>query len=517
MKRIFCVAILMLCLGKFAQSQYSSFVFSQPYKSAGYSLAVLDSATVLLATGPGVLFLDSTGNQQGYNRYLSTGVSLAKIRIASNGDLLILFQQSSIGAGNGDIIFFRTDSTGTIQWIRTYGTSSKEIPMDFIETANGDIYILSTVQNFSGSNNVIVLSAIGSGGNQLWQRSYISPVGAATAQAICFGADSNVYIIGNGLEGGILLKTNISGVLQMSLAYAHCRLESLISDSQSNNLYLCGSYSDVPNPDVSNAFIIRQSYNGNVIWKRILDNSAGVYSSEAYCIELHPDTHQIICGGKVLVDTITTKDYQALSMIIDTSASLQSTFAYGGAGQEYFRDVISLSSSRLIWAGYSSSYGDSNILVVYTDASGNPHCGGNSFVPLWSDPVINNNAAGFVMDTGNLNVVTYCYPPIPETLTSYKICMSSGIAQNINEESALNIFPNPCKNLLEVTIEKIDDKQIKINLINTLGQLQRHWEFQANDGALKVQLSMQGIPSGVYFLWLNSEHTSSLQKVLVSD
>lgn len=512
MKYLLSLLLLLFVIEFDIIAQDSVYVYAQPYKCAGYSICPSGSSSYLVYTGPGIISVDSTGKQQWYSRYLTTGVAWGKVKEAANGDILMLVQHSTIGAGNGDVLFFRMDSIGTIRWIRTYGTTAKESPVDFVESPDGNILILATVQNFSGPENVILLMAISATGDQLWQRSYISDSGPASPKSISIGPDSSVYFAGNGSEGGLLFKANLSGELSWSLAFPDCKLESVVADNEGTGLYLCGSRVVSTLPTVYGAFVGRHTYDGTTLWHRALGTGIGIENSEAYCIKTTPVSHQLVVGGKVMQDSTDLTSMQALSMVIDSAGNLLTAVATGGSGVDIIRDVFVVNDQHYLWAAYTSSFGsDTNILLFSSGPSGLPGCYAQALSPPMISSQISCFDPAYIMDSGNLDVVTYCFPPHPEMLPKKNLCSFSSFDEIPSPQFTLEIFPNPSKGIFEVNIHSIEDKELYCRLIDTYGRSYEEWRINGTH----LHLDVTKVAPGLYFFIVEGEGVRILRKVII--
>jgi len=93
----------------------------------------------------------------------------------SNGDLIIAGQTKSYGMGNWDDYLIRTNSGGTVLWAKTYGTTKYEVANNVKKTLEGGLIMVGTTQNSNNSGNSkfdIELTKTTSSGTLQWVKSY---------------------------------------------------------------------------------------------------------------------------------------------------------------------------------------------------------------------------------------------------------------------------------------------------------------------------------------------------------
>lgn len=172
----------------------------------------------------GLLKIDGSGNVLWFRSYGAnaneSGISLIE---DTNGNLVITGYTYSNGNGNADIMVLKINSTGFVQWTRTYGNTSFNLGYDITESSSGDYYIVGkytmSVPLNPGSTSVNGLSLIriNSSGTTQWMKVFRSSV---------INDDYDIYsmtelgdgslILGGYMTGrkGIVMKFNSSGNFQ---------------------------------------------------------------------------------------------------------------------------------------------------------------------------------------------------------------------------------------------------------------------------------------------------------------
>jgi len=516
MRKLIPALLLMLTTSFFSFSQQTSFAYYSAYKSSGYSLTKMDEQHLFVFTGPGILNIDSSGFSPQAIRYLTSGVSNGTIRKAANGEVLMMIQHTTIGAGNGDVLFFRMDSAGNIRWIKVFGTFNKETGADFTELPNGNILLLFTGGNFSGPDNVLAMQAIDSTGSQLWQRSYTSDVGPVAAKAIVSNGNGEVYLCGNATDGGLLIKTDYSGQMLWSQSYPGGFLEDIEKSADNNDVFLCGKRKDTLEPDIDEGFIIRQNNMGQILWQRTIKNDWTNGGSSVTCLAFDPYNHHIAGGGMMHLREAQPDDDQAVTLVFDTVGNLVSSGLFGGPGKELFQELCVMNNDLIYWSGYTSGFGtDTNILVVSTGQNGSIDCLGESLVFSADTTVIPVFDPGYLQDTGNLDVISLCFPPNPESTVRMDACAYSAMIEQPSLFQGFTLVPNPNNGSAVLKMDLPSDKIREVFLYNVLGQAVNGFSYLEERAGEVIFQAGQEAGSGLYQLIVTTDRGIFQQKMLI--
>ncbi|MCH8903739.1 MAG: T9SS type A sorting domain-containing protein, partial [Bacteroidetes bacterium] len=94
------------------------------------------------------------------------------IKETSNGGFIVVGSTKSYGAGDTDIFLVKTDSTGTIDWSKTYGGVAEDYANDLIIDAEGNYVISGTTKSFGGGGSDCYLLKVKNNGDLLWANTY---------------------------------------------------------------------------------------------------------------------------------------------------------------------------------------------------------------------------------------------------------------------------------------------------------------------------------------------------------
>jgi hypothetical protein len=78
--------------------------------------------------------------------------------------------------------------------------------------------------------------------------------------------------------------------------------------------------------------------------------------------------------------------------------------------------------------------------------------------------------------------------------------------QNISP--IFSVYPNPTSGILRIKLSKPYDRQVEVSLFNTLGQLIQSESWLPNSATTEMEISLENLANGVYFLQISSGEES---------
>ncbi len=91
---------------------------------------------------------------------------------ASNGKIYVCGTTESYGHGEDDIYLVCIDQQGNFLWQQTYGGGASDMGKDIIETQDGNLLLLGNTGSFGAGNRDVYLIKVDYDGNQLWTKTY---------------------------------------------------------------------------------------------------------------------------------------------------------------------------------------------------------------------------------------------------------------------------------------------------------------------------------------------------------
>lgn len=159
---------------------------------------------------------DSSGTIQWQN-YLAggSGDHGRGVGVDSSGNSYMGGYTSSSGAGSLDVLLAKYNTSGTIQWQRTLGSSNTEIGYAATADSSGNSYVTGYATNGSS----VLVAKYDTSGTIQWQRTLTNTSGySQSGYSIAVDASGNVYVTGysQNVDGFDILiaKYNSSGTIQ---------------------------------------------------------------------------------------------------------------------------------------------------------------------------------------------------------------------------------------------------------------------------------------------------------------
>jgi Secretion system C-terminal sorting domain/Bacterial pre-peptidase C-terminal domain/Fibronectin type III domain len=103
-----------------------------------------------------------------------------------------------------------------------------------------------------------------------------------------------------------------------------------------------------------------------------------------------------------------------------------------------------------------------------------------------------------VIPVGTANSATSCYTLKVQTGTASRT-IATATPENVNPEFAINLFPNPAGDQLNVSMEGVE-RNAEIKVYNLMGKL----VMQRQTNTLLTQLNISKFPAGIYLLNVNN-------------
>ncbi|ACS33476.1 protein kinase domain-containing protein [Thermococcus gammatolerans] len=149
------------------------------------------------------------------------------VKIASNGDIIVVGDTDSFGAGGEDVWVLRLDSNGKVKWQKTYGGPDHDYANAVAIAENGDIIVAGETRSFGVgeikrwgfTSNVWVLR-LDSQGNVKWQKMY-GGSDDDEANAVAVAPNGDIIVAGHtsSFDGAWLLCLDKHGNVKWQKVY----------------------------------------------------------------------------------------------------------------------------------------------------------------------------------------------------------------------------------------------------------------------------------------------------------
>ena len=204
-------------------------LYVQQTSDSGYVISGFMSGLGFGAEDVALIKTDANGNTQWMKVYGGAGSDWGDyVEQTSDGGYKVVGYTTSFGAGSYDIYVLKLDSSGSIQWAKTYGGASGEGSSQWgisgKTTADGGFMVCANTTSFgSGSNDVLLIKTDNSGA-VVWAKTYggaadEQPRFALETRDHGFSVFGYTTSFGAGDLDAYLIKTDSLGNLEWSKAY----------------------------------------------------------------------------------------------------------------------------------------------------------------------------------------------------------------------------------------------------------------------------------------------------------
>jgi hypothetical protein len=228
-----------------------------------------------------------------------------------NGLLIIGYNQPIAIPGNlNQSLIIKTDSVGNELWRHQYGGANNyDCAKSVITTKDSGALVLSAIQQMGTQNADIVVYKLDSLGGVEWQQTYATPNGDYCAKMITT-KDNNYLIVGARLMGnivgsgdaqGLLIKIDSAGTVLWQKTYGNANSGdnfNSVTETANGDIVVNGVI-EVPGGGTANttAFIWRFNSNGDSLWKREYIHNLPNLQNLFYSIESTLDHGFILSGS----------------------------------------------------------------------------------------------------------------------------------------------------------------------------------------------------------------------------
>ncbi|HDY88954.1 MAG TPA: T9SS type A sorting domain-containing protein [bacterium] len=334
----------------------------------GFDLLVLRSDDMM-----NTIWSKTFGGSQ--DEKISDRKPLQRVQETNDGGYIIAGYTKSFGAGNSDVYVIRIDSTGNLQWSKTYGGPAEDFAVAVFELPGGGFLLGGATRTFSFGSRDVYLIRIDNNGNLLWTKTFGG--GAHDAMWGMDATNDGGFIIagafrsfGPGFNAGFLCKIDSLGNIEWFKTYGGNNDEALGSVISIDGGYIATGRTNSSGSGDYDAWIVKTDSIGNVLWAKTYGGAAFDLFEK---IIADTDGNLIALGqtesfGAGLSDIFLVKT--------DSAGNLLWAMTYGGADDDIARSLQQLSDGGFHISGYTRSFGAGgwDLYFINTDANGNSGC-----------------------------------------------------------------------------------------------------------------------------------------------
>ncbi|HTL82908.1 MAG TPA: T9SS type A sorting domain-containing protein [Bacteroidia bacterium] len=468
-----------------------------------------------------------------------------------DGGYIFAGSTNSFGAGLLDIYLVRTDSTGDTLWTKTYGGTNNDWAHAVIQTSDSGFVITGTTKSYGAGQFDIFLMKLNSSGTLQWEKTYggnldefAFTVEQTNDHGFIIGGYTTTY--GSGFMDCYFIKTDSLGSIQWNKVYGGANNDQVLrviqnpdggytaagycyrnasgaldillmrTDSIGDTLWtktfgtggndygydviatLDGGYILTGVLDQMNSVIIKTDSAGETTWTRSF--SGGLYD-EAYRIIQKSNGNYVFSGWT----NKTALDEDITLTSLDSSGNLLWLKTAGGFGMDQGSSVCSTSDGGFIVTATAKDFGagDWDLMMCKTDSLGNFGCNQTSNMVSIVPATLNTSSFDLNITTGgsssNVTMLTGSGGVITDACTV-------GFNENISSDNSITIYPNPVSSG-NVSIQS--KQQItRYELYNVNGELLMSGIPNGNNGVSVPE------EAGIYFVKIYSGKECFVKKLV---
>ena len=249
---------------------------------------------------------------------------LSSVQQTNDGGYIFAGHTYSFGAKSQDVWLVKSDSTGEVQWMKTYGGEQDDNSSFVQQTRDGGFIIAGRTYSYSAGNSDIWLIKTNSSGDTLWTKAFggidydygISVRQSNDGGYILAGSTSS---FGAGKGDIWLIKTDSIGDTLWTKTYGghdNDRPYCLIQLSDGN--YLIGGFTNSTGTGSYEAWLLVTDVNGDTLWTQTF---GGEMDDLIVDFEESPDGEIIITGYTEVQDE--NLDLWLMKIALDPAVSIQ--------------------------------------------------------------------------------------------------------------------------------------------------------------------------------------------------
>jgi len=324
----------------------------------GYALAGSTESFGVSKADFWLVKVDSSGNIQWSRTYGGADYERAwSVVKTGDGGYAIAGYTRSFGVGLYDFWLVKTDSSGNMQWNKTYGGDGTDYVHSIVQTSDGGYALAGYTSSFGAGGYDFWLVKVNSSGNVQWNKTY-GGAGWDEAYSIQQAVDGGYVLAGRtdsfgaGRDDFWLVKTDSSGNIQWNKTYGATtteRAHSLVKTTDGG--YAIAGYTNSSGVGYFDFWLVKVDSSGNMQWARTY---GGADFEQAHSVIQTTDGGYAIAGR---TDSFGVGNADFWLVKTDSSGNMQWNKTCGGANYDEAHSVVQTSDGRYAIAGYTNSFG----------------------------------------------------------------------------------------------------------------------------------------------------------------
>lgn len=187
------------------------------------------------------------------------------VAVSNLGNIYVTGDTQSYGLRD-DVVLLKYDSSGNLNWCKTWGGNYSELGLGVAVSSTGDVYITGDTHSYSTGECETLLLRYDASGNLIWNRTW-GGVKADYGSEVSVSIQGDIYITGNTWSYGagnfdiLLLKYDSSGNLLWNKTWGDAERDDgrEVAVSTLGDIYIAGDHG-------GQVVLLRYDASGNLIW-----------------------------------------------------------------------------------------------------------------------------------------------------------------------------------------------------------------------------------------------------------
>ena len=481
-----------------------------------------------------VIKLDPSGDVEWSKTFGGTDVDYAYcVQQTFDTGYIMIGHTKSFGTSNYDILVIKSDSSGNIEWSKTYGGGSAEFGFCIQQTPDTGYIVGGYTSSFGAGGGDFLAMKLSSSGTIDWAKTYGGSTGVEYASSVQQTSDAG-YIVagvtssfGAGSTDFLVIKLDSGSDVEWAKTFGGTGSEDLSFIQQTyDNGYIIAGSSNSYGVDNYDFLVIKIDSSGSLKWTKTFGGSG---ADDAYSIQQTPDSGYIVAGFS---QPFALAGGNFAIIKLNSSGSLDWSKVFGETTSEEAHSIQRTFDGGYIAAGYiePSSPLVEDFLVIKIDSAAqmDPTCPWvnapqsiTSPTPITSSPTV---IEAFCAPTTIPIGVTVNLPPL---ITS-TICGGAGIEErtknpDLSRQNAklFQNYPNPFTSRTMISYVLPRDANVHLAVYDISGRKVLTLVSQKmNAGGHSIEWEGKNpegnrVTNGVYFLKLKTDSVAITQRMTV--
>lgn len=285
------------------------------------------------------------------------------IKVDASNNVYITGETKSCGDNNGDLVLIKFNHYGELEWYKTWGGNQLDIGYSLTIDKSDNIFIIGYTESYGVLGDVSLLKFNSSGGLE-WNRTW-GGIDTDLGYDIIMDSDENIYFTGYTSSFGVdtsnllLVKSNKNGDIQWNITWGDIFPDEgrkLVVDSV-DNIFIVGN---TQNYGAGNNDIVVLKFNSssNLIWNTTWGGSEHDYG---YSITLDSKDNIYVVGYTTSYDG---DDKDVFVLQLNQIGSLKWSKYWGGDFDDIGYSIIIDKFNSILITGETERYGNNYDMIL---------------------------------------------------------------------------------------------------------------------------------------------------------